>query len=182
MADNYLEKKMEEHRRGTAVKPPRRRLSPIGERPGMVSFKIEQLRVFVTVASTEYGAAIVRRLSEAGCKVAFTSEDDKTGRELAQTSGARHYPSTFKGSVVDDMEKVWGGIDALIVANSEYISDVKLYRIILIDVLPENIDKKDTNLNAIITKELTPSEVAHLCLLLCLKESTCLKGVVLGAF
>lgn len=182
MADNYLEKKMEEHKRGTSLKTPRI-LSPIGERPGMVSFKIDQLRVFVTDASTEIGTAVVRRLREAGCKVAFVSSDDKSGRNLAQASGARHYPRGFRGSVVDDIAEAWGGIDVMVVDSGGAMDDnVNVENVILIGESPRVICREGIRINAIDTTSLCAREVAHLCLLLCLKESACLNGVSLGTF
>lgn len=181
MADNYLEKKMEEHRRGTVVKTVRR-LSPPGERRGTVSLKIDELRVLVTDASEENGAAIVKRLRYAGCKVAFASGDDKAGRNLAQESGARHYPMTFNGSVIDDIVRVWGGIDVLVVTDCSRSDDIDVNDVILIGDSPKLNRKVGRRVNAIDTTGLDPSEIAHLCLLLCLKESTCLNGVVLGSF
>lgn len=180
MADNYLEKKMEEYRRGAVVKAARK-LSPTGERRGMISLKIDELRVFVTDASTDNSAAIVRRLREAGCKVAFVCGDDKAGRNLAQASGARHYPTIFKGSVTEDMVKTWGGIDVLIVTNGRQSDNVDAESVILLDKSPEIISRNGRRVNAVNTTGLTPHEVAHLCLLLCLKESACISGVVLGA-
>lgn len=182
MADNYLEKKMEEHRRGAAAKAVGRRLSPLGERRGTVSFKIDELRVLVTDAGTDSGAAIVKRLREGGCKVAFASRDDKAGRELAQTSGARHYPATFNGSVTDDLARAWGGIDVIVVTDGRRVEDVGAKRAILIGVAPEILQRDDLAVNAIDPAGLTPAEIAHLCLFLCLRESACLSGVTLGAF
>ena len=179
MADNYLEKKMEEHRRGTGVKAARK-LSPTGERRGMVSLKIDELRVFVSDASTNNGAAIVRRLRDAGCKVAFASNDDKAGRNLAQASGTRHYPTTFKGSVVDDIVKIWGGIDVLVATDNIRIDNVDVESVILIDKSPGIMHRGDIRVNAINTTGLTSHEISHLCLLLCLKDSACINGVVLG--
>ena len=83
MADNYLEKKMEEYRSGVLSRPYARRVSLTGSRPGTVSFKIDPLRVLVTDASDDVGRAVVTRLREAGCRVAFACADDKAGRALS---------------------------------------------------------------------------------------------------
>ena len=181
MADNYLEKKMDEHRRAAAVRPSARRLSPVGERRGYVSFKIDELRIFVTDASSEIGSAIVRRLRDGGCKVAFAAAEDKAGRALAQESGARHYPASFSGSVVGDIAKSWGGIDVLVVTDRSRMAYADAKRIILVDASPEIRRSEGVSVNAIATGGLTPAEIAHLCLFLCLKESACLSGVTLGA-
>ena len=88
MADNYLEKKMEEYRSGALSKPAARRLSPTGERPGTVSFRIDQLRVLVTDASDDVGRAVVRKLRGAGCRVAFVSP---RLQERARNKGVEYY-------------------------------------------------------------------------------------------
>lgn len=180
MADNYLEKKMEEHRRGVTAKAVGRRLSPVGERRGTVSFKIDELRVLVTDASTETGMAIVRRLREGGCKVAFVTKEEKAGRELAQSSGARYYPVSFNGSVTEDIVQAWGNIDVIVATDGERVDEAGAKKIILVGESPEIFLMRNTAVNAVDTATLTPAEVAHLCLFLCLKESACLNGVTLG--
>lgn len=180
MADNYLEKKMEEHRRGT-VRTVARSLSPVGERRGTVSFKIDDLRVLVTDGDSDCGAATVRRLREAGCKVAFVAADNRTGRNLAQAVGARHYPASFSGDVAEDLFKAWGGIDVAVVCGTGRSGVEAAKRIVLISEAPDLLPVKDKTVNAVDPRGLKPSEVAHLCLLLCLKDSECLNGVCLGA-
>ena len=180
MADNYLEKKMEEHRRGTAARSVARRLTPVGERRGSVSFKIGELRILVDDASPETGRAIVRRLREAGCKVAFSADDERAGRSLAQSSGARFYPSSFGDSVYGDLVKIWGGVDMLITSGLTQIDSVDVKRVIVVSESSEVAHAADYCINTVCTKHLTSGEIAHLCLLLCLSESACLDGVCLG--
>ncbi len=93
MADNYLEKKMEEHRQG-GVSSVKRRFTPSGQKPGYACFRIGEPVVFVKGfdAAPSTVASVVRAFRNAGCRVAFTSADIKTGRAFAQSSGARHYP------------------------------------------------------------------------------------------
>lgn len=185
MADNYLEKKMEEHRRGGIVKSNARRLTPGGDRPGTVSFRIEPLRIFVTDGSFDYAPAIICRFRDAGCKVAFFSADEKNGRELAQKSGARFYPASFAGSISDDIAKVWGGLDALVVTDGKMPDNVnieELKRVIVVVDNPELplVESRDgLTVNAIDIKSRTAAEVAHLCLVLCLNASDCINRVIL---
>lgn len=185
MADNYLEKKMDEYRRGMAVKPTRRHLTPSGNRPGTVSMKIEALRVLVTDAANDFSAAIVRRLREVGCRVAFVSADDKAGRTLAQATGSRYYPSSFVNSAVADLTDAWGGLDAVIITDGSMPRDVDLSalkRMITVGSDPavaELTHRDGMTVNAVSTGGRTPADVAHLCLLLCLTASDCLNRRIL---
>ncbi|MDE6854643.1 MAG: hypothetical protein K2J38_06255 [Muribaculaceae bacterium] len=92
MADNWLEKKMEEHRSGS--RPAARRLSPAGTRRGTATFDFGIRRFFVTGCGTAPGVteAVVRALSGTGSLVAFVWDDVTGGRRLAQAASARHYP------------------------------------------------------------------------------------------
>ncbi len=92
MADNWLEKKMEEHRSGS--RPAARRLSPTGNRRGTATFDFGIRRFFVTGCGSAPGVAeaVVRALSATGSLVALVWDDIAAGRRLAQTASARHYP------------------------------------------------------------------------------------------
>lgn len=184
MADNYIEKKMEEHRRAASVKPMMRRVTPVGDRAGTVSFKIDPLRVLVTEGSEDHSAAVICRLREAGCRVAFVSADDKGGRLLAQKSGARFYPASFGGSVAEDLEKAWGGLDAVVVTDGLMPYGVNvggLRRVIVIGDNPElpSVECCDgLTVNGVNISGRSASDVAHLCLILCLNASDCINRTV----
>ena len=93
MADNYLENKMEEHRRAAGGALPRR-YSPLGQKRGTACFELGEKAVFVAGCATspEVAKAIVGALGGAGLRVAFVWDDMKAGRALAQTTSTRHYP------------------------------------------------------------------------------------------
>ncbi len=93
MADNYLEKKMEEHQRGTAPKHPRS-LNPLGTPRGTVCLPLSFRRIFVAGVdcNPEAGREIVKAFGNAGCEVGFSCTDLRFGRVLAQSSSTRHYP------------------------------------------------------------------------------------------
>lgn len=114
MADNYLEKKMEEHRQGGASSV-KRRFTPSGQKPGYACFRIGEPVVFVKGfdAAPRTVASVVRAFRNAGCRVAFTSADIKTGRAFAQSSGARHYP-VVEG-VEEKIASDYGRVDFTIV-------------------------------------------------------------------
>ncbi|MDE5594200.1 MAG: hypothetical protein K2I89_01325 [Muribaculaceae bacterium] len=185
MADNYLEKKMEEHRRGGIAKSNARRLTPSGDRLGTVSFRIEPLRIFVTDGSSDYATVIICRLRAAGCNVAFFSADEKNGRELAQKSGARFYPASFSGCIFDDIAKAWSGLDGLVVTDGKMpaIANVeKLKRLIVVDNNPKlpSVENSDgLTVNGVNISGRSASDVAHLCLMLCLNASVCINNTVM---
>ena len=127
MADNYLEKKMEEHRQGT---PARRRpgISPAGRRRGEVVYNLGERTVFVTGGASGIGRAIVKAFCDAGCNVAFCDKDVKAGNATAQHTGSRFYPldvtnaDALKGAMTDFAQRR-GIID--IVVNNVGIGDFK---------------------------------------------------------
>lgn len=183
MADNYLEKKMEEHQRGGAVSRPVRRLSPSGAPQGTVCLKIDALRVFVSDCGSEFGAAIVRRLRQAACRVAFTAPDQNKGRELAQSTGSRYYPPVAASGAAADLASVWGGIDVLVLSDGKLPEGTDLACLKRVIVVGPSSDFEDveyqptTAVNSIDPLNFTPEQVAHIALLLCLADSSCINGV-----
>lgn len=120
MADNYLEKKMEEYRSG--------RMGHGSSSGGAkVSVRFEACfdgiafagkRVLVTgeCVTDGVGRETLRLYRALGCRVAFCSTDMKEGARLAQEAGCRHYPMDWSVSGVAekvraDMIRHWGGID-----------------------------------------------------------------------
>ena len=110
MADNYLENKMEEHRRASAGVLSRR-ASSVGTPRGAVCTKVGELRILVTgcVAAPELAEAVIKSLATTGCKIAFAWAD-MAAAKLAQQTGSRHYPMADEAACAR-IEKDWGGID-----------------------------------------------------------------------
>ncbi|MDE6485641.1 MAG: hypothetical protein K2L14_09660 [Duncaniella sp.] len=113
MADNYLEKKMEEHRSRMAAgvaSRPRRQQSQQGS---ALSFPMR--RVLVAAEGLGWQAQVVAALRAAGHKVAII---DPAGATLAQATGARCYPFTSGriDEVIADLDKHWGGLDITVMA------------------------------------------------------------------
>lgn len=111
MADNYLEKRMEEYRSGrlasksrttTAMRSPKRHDTLTLHYPPMT----------VVVIAAELPPVIAETIvafTGVGCRVAFTAADSKEGNALAQKSGARFYPSTFTlDAIIADLTARWG--------------------------------------------------------------------------
>ncbi len=178
MADNYLEKKMEEHRRGVAAVASSRKRSPTGSRRGTVALRIDPLRVFVTDAAPEVGQAVVRRLREAGCSVAFVAENGEEAVQLARSSGARFYPRNVAGGAVADLMRQWRGIDAVIITDGcwpDGVASAGLKRVVNIGSdaeLPDVAPGDGLTVNAISTRGITAADAAEFCLYLCLKSSS----------
>lgn len=183
MADNYLEKKMEEHRANASSNRRATKLSPAGNRPGTVALKIEPLRVLVTDADSFAGSEIAKRLCEAGCKVAFISADLKQGRHLSQATGSRFYPSVSLRSALTDMNVVWGGTDVLVVTGDSPALELEvasLKRIIIVGTSISILPKREgVSINAVDITDKTPSQTALLVLLLCLHETSFITGKIL---
>jgi hypothetical protein len=90
MADNYLEKRMEDYRRGAQV----RHVSSHG-------LKYPAVGVFVSQADSPMARAIIKIFVEAGSRVAFTLADPAAGRLMAQQCGGRFYPMTDYEALAD---------------------------------------------------------------------------------
>ena len=94
MADNYLEKKMEEHRRGNSAGNYTRRLTPNGAKAGHVLMPFPPRRVLVIaedVPSDDIAMGVVRALCTTGCRVAFTGNDFSEGQKAAQSTGGQFH-------------------------------------------------------------------------------------------
>lgn len=127
MADNYLEKKFEEHL-NAPYKPAQRKANAPRQR-----------RVVVTGGANGIGCVIVKSLRVAAHKVAFCDIDDQAGRETALSTGADYFHVDVTDvaalrSFFSLLEEKWGGVDAIV--NNV---TVKLKAGIL-DVTPEQFD------------------------------------------
>lgn len=94
MADNYLEKKMAEHRAGNDRPVYRRKLTSRGTVPGQWLLKFTPCGLHVADASTDAMADAVAELAAAGFAVSFSipGGDYRRGASLAQRSGAKFIP------------------------------------------------------------------------------------------
>lgn len=117
MADNYLEHKMEDYRRGkiTGGRAKTMRLS----KPGMGGANLPPCRVFVTGGASGIGRAIVESFRAVGCRVAFCDNDVKAGTATAQATGSRFYPVDVTdvdalSGCMDNLFEVWGDIDVIV--------------------------------------------------------------------
>ncbi|MDE7154627.1 MAG: SDR family oxidoreductase [Muribaculaceae bacterium] len=118
MADNYLERKMEEHRSGGAA--PRRKKSLVaGKRSGELTVKFPPRRVLVTGGANGIGRAVVEAFRKADCTVDFIDIDRKAGQLTAQQTGARFIPADLADAeqleqALDLVLKSRGDIDVVV--------------------------------------------------------------------
>lgn len=124
MADNYLEKKMEDLRSGrlAGVKP------NSSLRRGVWCVPFPCRRVFVTGGARGIGRAIVEEFSRIGCKVAFCDADEVSGAETAYSTGARFIHADVSDTdalkkSMDILFTAWRDIDIII--NNVGVGDFK---------------------------------------------------------
>lgn len=119
MADNYLEKQMEDYRAGKFAIKTRLKTSAKLHRPGQLVVSYPQLRIFITGGASGIGESCVEAFRKIDAKVAFCDIDTKRGNETAQKFGARFYPLDARDAVklnhaMNDAISAWGDIDVLI--------------------------------------------------------------------
>lgn len=119
MADNYLERKMEEYRSGklsARVKSGVSRSLPKGK----IAVDFPPRTVILAAAAIgPVCRAVVKSFIDAGCRVALVSARHKEATELARSFGARFYPvAGFSpasiDSVVEDVTSHWNIPDTFI--------------------------------------------------------------------
>lgn len=82
MADNYLEKRMDDYRRGISAP----------HHSGRRGLLFPAMAVFVYPADAPGGDVMLRTLAQAGYKVCFGVSDQANGSRLAVSTGGRYYP------------------------------------------------------------------------------------------
>ncbi len=115
MADNYLERRMEDYQNGKLATRNRRS----GSINQIKSSDISAMRIFVTAGTIGIGEKIVEHIAKHGCKVAFCDTDIKAGRQLSQATSSQFHPMSeialphIKKSL-DYVAEKWGGVDVVI--------------------------------------------------------------------
>lgn len=114
MADNYLEKKMEDLRSGRLTQ-----MSRAAARKGAWSVDFPCRRVLVTDGACAIGRAVIDEFCRAACKVAFCDTDDERGRATAYATGARFIHGDLRdaavvAAAVADLGRAWRDIDVIV--------------------------------------------------------------------
>lgn len=128
MADNYLERKMEDYRRGVSAT---HRLTHTGDAPGVLRLRLQPCPVLIYNAEGTADETLISMLTGAGFKVAFTAADMSWARALAQRVGALYLPSA-DGAVdllrqrwrADNIVELEAGVEAGVEASSLHSADV----------------------------------------------------------
>ncbi len=90
MADNYLERRMEEYRNGTLAQSLRRSVAMTRKRP---KTRYEALHALVVCHGLNADAEkLIRTFAARRCRISFASNSRTAGSTLAQSCGARFYP------------------------------------------------------------------------------------------
>lgn len=118
MADNYLEKKMEEYRSGAYRKPERR--SPSGVKPHTAQLPCALRGAFI-IGSERLSPllqACATALRSTSCRTAFCCTDKSFGNATAQALGLQYYPIKDNEratilSVMDNARENLGEIDVV---------------------------------------------------------------------
>lgn len=119
MADNYLERKMEEHRNGGSVRKPVRKVAAAGNLPGVWRLPYAERRVLLLGDGSALDRMISEQLRSTGCKVAFMGGDKGASTELARRIGAQFHPVDYDcdGAMRKSVAlicRAWGDIDAVV--------------------------------------------------------------------
>lgn len=121
MADNYLEKKMEEHQRGgVAAYTPRRTVS--GRKAGfaMLPFDIDKAFVFASEAGG-LTQKIVAELRETGCRVALAGVSVKDMQALSMRMGCASISIPDYGKALETISAKWGEPELRIRINAGHV-------------------------------------------------------------
>ncbi len=130
MADNYLERRMEDYRAGKlSVARSVRKVVSSGRAKGDLLVHYPRLRVLVIGGAHGIGKAVVKAFRSVDCRVAFIDSDGVAGNAVSQCLGARFYHADVADSArlekcMTDVFDVWGDIDVLVnnVENAGFMS------------------------------------------------------------
>lgn len=119
MADNYLERRMEEYRAGKLASKPRASKAGVARKEGDVTLNFKGLVAVVLGGSVSLAEAVVKRFRAADCNVALCHDAVGACTKIAQSAGCRYYPFDPHdreqcASVVDDMVERRGGVDVIV--------------------------------------------------------------------
>ena len=118
MADNYLEKKMEElHNRKAGCAPTR--VSPASRH--LLTFPFKPLRVLVISRDRHALSQYTKPFQQAGCRVAIVSTIDAAETDLPQDHGCRYYAVGNDGQASQTFSNLiasWRDIDVVVMLDN----------------------------------------------------------------
>lgn len=118
MADNWLERRMDDYRAGRLASPRHKQTRPAAPSDSQTA-PLAGARIFIrcrSVTASPAATALVRLLASTGCKVAFTDTDSAAGNSLARATGTQCHPIDIADEValkrsLELVNRRWGGID-----------------------------------------------------------------------
>lgn len=121
MADNYLERRMDNLRNGRLQQSNKIQAS-VSQRKGYLSVNFPMRRVLVTGGANGIGLAVTRAFLKAGCKVAVMDIDREKGEKLAHDEGVRFYNVDLADKdalekALDNLFSAWKDLD-IVVSNA----------------------------------------------------------------
>lgn len=119
MADNYLERRMEDLRSGRIGAAARHRTGAPAKSRHTLSVTFPEMRILVADGLSDLGKAIIKAFRSVGMKVAFCAPEQHEGNLFAQESGARYCPVAEMAQALPGLEKAWGGIDLAVAAGRD---------------------------------------------------------------
>ncbi|MCM1027996.1 MAG: SDR family oxidoreductase [Pseudoflavonifractor sp.] len=127
MADNYLERRMEDYRSGRLRATSRGSKSATATPlPSSVAETLgPSTRILILTRSASASSrarALIGLMRMPGCRVAFTDINSAEGTRLAQATGAQCHPIDWTDEAALErsrglIERRWGGIDVEVVVN-----------------------------------------------------------------
>lgn len=93
MADNYLEKRMEDYRKGDLAKSRNIPASAKRRNDCVAGLRLAYATALVAISDHDIREAVVRQFAASGCRTAFICDDTRIGSSLAQSSGAMFCPA-----------------------------------------------------------------------------------------
>lgn len=128
MADNYIERRMEDMRTG--------RLMPVssvrakgGPRKGVAEFPFPPRRVLIAGGVEGHGLEVARAFLKTGCKVAVFDNDKDMGQTLAYKEGVRFHCVDLSDSVevqkaFSNLVEAWRDVDIVLSATDKDCAEV----------------------------------------------------------
>lgn len=116
MADNYLEKRMEDYRAGRLGRPSGHPGSPTSRTTSGRELRVPfpSIRLLIVSPSLSRLAVAIAEIGRSvGARVALLSDDRKQGTSEAQRLGLRFYPALPVEKVMEDLSEKWGGVDVI---------------------------------------------------------------------
>ncbi len=119
MADNYLERRMEDLRAGRLAHNSGAASATGARRAGYLELRWPARRVLILHGVSAAGEALVRRLQRLGCRVAVADADAAAGDAMRRDLGVRFYPLGREREwpaerIIADLYSAWRDVEIVV--------------------------------------------------------------------